>query len=326
MRIVSKSGSGRFGLSWRARLLSALLITLATNFALAEDENKPDPDPLERARSSVTRSLNYLTKILDAFFGDNREFEDSVGSWARVNLQARVQEKTAAEYNSSVQVRIALPRTAGRFNIVIENDASQDPAQDVFSTDPISAVTDPTYSGGLRYIIKHDQKWYAHADAGIQFAAPADAFIRGRLRRNFRWKSWRFQAAETLTRYQSGRAHAVTQLDLEHLFAGNLLFRNRLNLGIRKLPEKSDWSFDTSVIQRLDKVQAIQYQYLVRGNYATLKATDFSLNLRYRRRLQRKWIFVEISPQALYSEANNFAYTPSVYFKLEILFRKKQSD
>ena len=118
MHIVSKSGCGRFGLSWRARLLSALLIFLTTSFALAEDENKPDPDPLELARSSVTRSLNYLTKILDAFFGDNREFEDSIGSWARVNLQARVQEKTAAEYNSSVQIRIALPRTAARFNIV----------------------------------------------------------------------------------------------------------------------------------------------------------------------------------------------------------------
>lgn len=322
LRINSKPGSEEAGVSWRVHLLATLSICLASNSVLAQDEIKSEPDPLERTRSSVTRSLNYLTRKLDAFFGDNREYEDTIGSWARINLQARVQEKAPTEFNSSVQVRIALPRTESRFNIVIESDANKDLEQGLFSADPVSAVTDPTYSGGLRYIIKHNEKWYAHADAGIQFGAPIDVFMRGRLRRNYKWNSWRFQAAETLTLYQSGRAYAVTQMDLEHLLTGKLLFRNRLSLSVRKAPEESDWSFDTSFIQRLDSVQAMQYQYIVRGNYATLHATDFSFNLRYRRRLQRKWIFLEIIPQALYSETYNFAYTPSIYFKLEMLFRK----
>lgn len=322
LRINGKPGSKETGASRRFNLFFTLLICLTSNAVPAQDEKKSEPDPLERTRSSVTRSLNYLTRKLDAFFGDNREYEDTIGSWARINLQARVQEKASTEYNTSVQVRIALPRTENRFNIVIENDANRDLDQGIFSADPVSAVTDPAYSGGLRYIIKHSEKWYAHADGGIQFGAPIDVFTRGRLRRNVKLNGWRFQAAETLTLYQSGRAHAVTQADLEHLLTGKLLFRNRLSLSVRKAPEVSDWSFDTSFIQRLDSVQAMQYQYIVRGDYATLHATDFSVNLRYRRRLQRKWIFIEIIPQALYSEANNFVYTPSIYIKLEMLFRK----
>ncbi|MEE8388402.1 MAG: hypothetical protein V3R65_07495 [Acidiferrobacterales bacterium] len=322
MRINGKPVSENTRVSRRVHLLAMLIICLDLNAVLAQDENKSEPDPLERTRLSVTYSLNYLTRKLDAFFGDNREYEDTIGSWVKINLQARVQEKASTEFSSAVQVRIALPRTESRFNIVIESDANEDLEQGLFSADPVSAITDPTYSGGLRYIIKHSEKWYAHADAGIQFGAPIDVFTRGRLRRNFKLNSWRFQAAETLTLYQSGRAHAVTQADLEHLLTGKLLFRNRLSLSIRKAPEVSDWSFDASFIQRLDSAQAMQYQYIVRGNYATLHATDFSFNLRYRRRLQHKWIFLEIIPQALYSEANNFAYTPSIYFKLEMLFRK----
>ncbi len=304
------------------RILFAMVMLTAATPVLAKHEAEHKPDMLERSRSSVTRSLNYITEKIDAFFGDNRTYEDSVGSWARLNLQTRVQQKASPEYNSSVQVRIALPRTQGRFNVIVESDTSQNLEDGVFSNDPLTAVTDPTYSGGLRYIIRHDDKWYAHADAGIQFGAPIDLFVRGRLRRNYQLKEWRFQVAETVTFYQSARAHAVTQADLEHLLNKNLLFRNRLTLGLRKLPEKSDWSFDTSFIQRLDSKQAIQYQYMVLGNYDTLYVTDFIFNLRYRRNLQRKWMFIEITPQVLYSEINNFAYTPSIYFKLEMLFRK----
>lgn len=215
-----------------------------------------------------------------------------------------------------------MPRTEGRFNIIVESDADKDLEEGVFSDDPLTAVTDPTYSGGLRYIIKHSDKWYAHADAGIEFGSQIDAFVRGQLRRNYLWDKWRFQAAETVTQYQSARASAVTQIDLEYLLRKNLLFRNRFTVGIQKLPEESGWSFDTSLVQQLDSKQGLQYQYIVRGDYYLPHATDFIFNLRYRRRLHRKWMFLEITPQALYSETNNFAYTPSIFFKLEMLFRK----
>jgi len=304
------------------RILFALAMYISVAPVLAEHDNEPHPDLLERTRSSVAGSLNYLTEKIDAFFGGDRDYEDSIGSWARINLQTRVREGAAPEYISSVQARIALPRTEGRFNIIIESDADKDLEEGVFSDDPLTAVTDPTYSGGLRYIIKHDDKWYAHADAGIEFSSQIDAFVRGQLRRNYLWDKWRFQAAETVTQYQSARARAVTQIDLEHLLRKDLLFRNRFTVGIRKLPEESDWSFDTSLVQQLDSKQAMQYQYIVRGDYYSPHATNFIFNLRYRRRLQRKWMFLEITPQALYSETDNFVYTPSIFFKLEMLSRK----
>ncbi len=306
----------------RIPLIFLLSICLASNSALAQHENNTEPDILEKTRSTVTGSLNYLSEKIDSFFGNDRKFDDTIGSWARINLITRVQENAPAEFNALVQARFALPRTESRFNIILESDADNDLEQGIFNDDPLAAITDPVYSGGLRYIIKHSDKWYAHADVGIQFGLPIDVFARGRLRRNLIWDGWRFQAAETVTLYQSGRAHAVTQADLEHLLTKKLLYRNRLSLDIRKVPEDSSWSFDTSVIQRLDSKRAIQYQYIVLGDYDTLHTTDFIFNLRYRRQLQRKWMFIEIIPQALYSEANNFAYTPSIYFKLEMVFRK----
>lgn len=98
-----------------------------------------------------------------------------------------MQEKAATKYNTSVQAKIALPRTEGRINIVIESDTNRNLKDRAFSDDPLTAVTDSTYSGGLRYVIQHSDKWYSHVDTGIQFAVPIDLFVCGQLRRNYQW-------------------------------------------------------------------------------------------------------------------------------------------
>lgn len=315
----------RHSSSQRLQLIMLLVVTLASGSIRAQDKENTDADALEQTRQTVTHALNYLTRKIDAFFSDSREYEDATGSWAKVNLQMRVQENKMAEYVSTVQIKIALPRTENRFNIVVQNDTENELGDGDVSNDPLTAVTDPVYSGGLRYVIKRNEKWYAHISAGIQFSTPIDFFIRGRLRRNFKWGDWRFLVAETATLYQSGRSTTLTHIDLEHLIAKKLLYRNRLIVKIEQAPEVSDWSFDTSLFHRLDSKQAIQYQTIVLGDYDTLRATDFSVNLRYRRQLQRKWIFLEITPQVLFSEINNFTNTSSIYFKLEFLFRKINS-
>lgn len=54
--------------SWRhLHILLALVIFAAASPVLAEHENEPKPDLLERTRSSVAGSLNYLSEKIDAF-------------------------------------------------------------------------------------------------------------------------------------------------------------------------------------------------------------------------------------------------------------------
>lgn len=48
--------------------LLLLLVCLTPGPTLAQHENKPDPDLLERTRSSVASSLNYLSEKIDALF------------------------------------------------------------------------------------------------------------------------------------------------------------------------------------------------------------------------------------------------------------------
>jgi len=46
----------------------------------------------------------------------------------------------------------------------------------------------------------------------------------------------------------------------------------------------------------------------------------YSVTLRVRRQIYRDWLYLEVTPQILYQEANRFSATRSLMLQLETLF------
>ena len=52
----------------------------------------------------------------------------------------------------------------------------------------------------------------------------------------------------------------------------------------------------------------------------SLKLSVYSVTLRVRRQIYRDWLYLEVTPQILYQEANGFSATRSLMLQLEMLF------
>ena len=51
-----------------------------------------------------------------------------------------------------------------------------------------------------------------------------------------------------------------------------------------------------------------------------IRSTNLVLDLRYRRRIYRSWLFYEIHPRLDYPREEDFNVTPSVQFTLSVVF------
>lgn len=307
----------------RISILMSLFFFLQTACADETDAaEETEPDFLERSQVKTTHGINRLAQMLDSIFGDDREYKKSSNSWVRLNLISKFPQYGVPEYDAPIQVRLALPRTENRFSLVVESESTGSIDESPISGDPLTAVTDPAYRGGLRYIIGENENWYAHTEIGLQFGDPMDAFSRGRVGRNTLWAKWRGRFTGTVSFFQSGRRESTTQYDLDRLISPNLLFRNSAKITFLNTIKDSSWAFGNSFYQRFSERRGLQYQVSVLGKHGPLRASTYNLNLRFRQRLQRKWMFIELTPQVSFDEVNGFAASPALILKYEMLFRK----
>ncbi len=275
---------------------------------------------LDKSRTVVTRTINRVARAVDRFFSNSDVYTDTKGNWATLGLGVRIRSDGVKEYTSVVAARLALPNTEKKYNFLVESN--QDTTSPTGATDPLSAVTAPVYSGGLRYIVTDSKTWHVHLDAGAEFATPVDAFVRGRVRRNFTWKRTQLRMAETLTEYQSGRQHAVTELVVDHLLARYWLWRNALTVQAAHPLSEAYSVLSSSIFHRIDERHAVQLEVLSHGLDDPPRIHEYQLNLRYRIRSEmRDWVFYEIAPQRRYSEDNGFDPVNSIYFGVELQFR-----
>jgi hypothetical protein len=303
-------------LAWTALVAVALL----ARPTFAQDPQEPAATPLDRGHDMIGRTLNTVARAIDRFFSNSTEFTDAKGNWARLGLNVRAREDGVREYSSDVALRLALPKTAKKYNLVLQSDSDAE-TEPVGFRDPLSAATSPVYSGGMRYIISQKKDSSANVDVGADLTTPIDAYLRGRTRRTFHWGRWQLRAAETLTKYQSGRQNALTELTLDRLLAPDWLWRNYLGAKIAHPISESVVVLSDSIYHRINERHAYQFELLGRGLDGPARVHEYQVNFRYRiRSKKRNWVYYEIAPQELYSEDFGFKPLASIYFRIEFLF------
>lgn len=65
----------------------------------------------------------------------------------------------------------------------------------------------------------------------------------------------------------------------------------------------------------------MQYQVGMIGNHTPTLVTDYFANARYRRQLNRKWLFIELTPEYRWEVENNFEPRLYLLFKIEAVFK-----
>ena len=122
-----------------------------------------------------------------------------------------------------------------------------------------------------------------------------------------------------------GGWEATTRFDYERLLGKDLFLRHTLDGRWREEDEGYRYEIRPSLIQQLQKNEAIEYQWNTLFKTRPNHRVDSSvLRVRYRRNFLRKWLFYEINPQLAFRNDEDFEPKAGVTFQLEVVFGGKE--
>lgn len=306
-------------------------------------------DPiLDVPREYVAEKFVTLASNVDAFFGSERNYQESNKSVLQFDLTRVVENAGSKRIVPSFRAKLHLPGLQQRLHswqqnlhLLLETNPDKNlpgtGAGVTTSQDRTSlfkeVATPDSYGAALRLENTGDSPWHLSADAGLKLVGASDVmklnhtgldpFVRARSSFIKPMGVAQLSLAESAFWYNTIGAGENTQLDASCNINKRLLFRATSSATWLHDKQNFDLRQDFSFFHTLDERHSLLYQLSAIG--ATRPQTDVSeyvALLLYRQRLRRDWVFLELSPQLNYQKVNNYQPNAQFIIRLEILFSK----
>lgn len=286
---------------------------------------------LDQPHEFLSRRVEEYARKLDDFFSDPNRAYDSTGSKLQIRGHKTFFEGGLTESKLDVRASISLPNTQDRFKFILQRGleagtqtAAERDIRNVTGSTQVTAPAAPqddNYYLGLKALVAEVLGVTLSAEAGAKFGRPVDPYLRLRAFRDFVFSQWVIRASETPLWKRSEGSSAASEI------AGFRPLNDEWQL---RITTKATWRsttnyFDLAQIESLhytpDKRTAYSFEL---GAFAPSDRSQnlsvYSVTVRARRQIYRDWLYLEITPQILYQEANGFRPVNSLMLQLETLF------
>lgn len=316
------------------RLCASLpLLMLVTQAPGAEPETAPQNSGtdqrlpvLERQHEAVGDIVESLLRRADALFSGSRSYDAPTGSYVMLGGKFTFQHNQQGENEQApiTRAKINLPRTEQRLQLLIERDiegttTSESQRDATVATGQATADNNPYLA--LRALSAQRLKLKLSADAGVRMHSPPDPFARLRATRTFTAGEWQIPLAETLLWRVSEPFSAVTELGFLRAITPEVAFGLVSNATWRESLRGFDLSQSASLAWLVNDRSLLGLELAAYGTtQPELQDTAYSIALRYRRKIYRDWLLLELRPEVVYPRNVEFRPQRSVVLQLEIYF------
>jgi hypothetical protein len=284
-------------------------------------------DWLDKPRDYLSERFVSMSAKMDSFFAAERVFEESRGSFLRVYGDLSYKEAQASDFSIKVQAKLVLPALQRRLKLTLESDdatLSDNSQGNVISTPKgVPNVDVPKdFRAGVQVLMKDTPRWYINTDAGIRIRRfLPDPFVRLRARRAQDIFDWQFSLTQSVYWTEQAGAGANITFDADHKLSNDFLGRSET--AATWSDHDQNFNFDQSFIifQAINQNNAMAYQAGIFGvSQPNSHVTDYALSAKWRHRLHREWLFVEVQPLLSWPEDQDFRPTTSILFRVEAVF------
>lgn len=284
-------------------------------------------DYLNAPHAWFSSRLGHMSRQIDSYFGSRDLYEEVSGSYAEIKLDQQWIDSGSGETGADFRVKIDLPRTEQRFKLLLESAADElDPRSD----DPATArriddeSRDANLFAGLRGVLVDSVGLKLSTDAGIKVRTPPEAFGRARLRRSWSLGPWQLRFKEGLFWFDTEGFGQTTELDLDRRLGDRLALR--ASTRYQWLDETDGWELGHGVAlyQILDSRNSLAYEVgFQAGNRPVLRAQQYRIGVRFRRRVHEDWLFLSLVPDIVWARDNGFGPEAGLALRLEVLFGER---
>jgi hypothetical protein len=284
----------------------------------------PDKNGLQRAvdafHAGLSSRVERTAQLVDAFFADDRYYADTTETYARLSLQTSFESGESAESEARLRVRVDLPGTEERLRLFIEG-GDPEVGEGTESGSIPAALDDNDYNLGLEAQLTQIGAWDIRPGIGVKAGAPPDPFLRLRATRYGQLGSW-------LSRFSAGVAEFVddgtefqTRLDFDYKLSEDWLFRSASRARWLDRKDRTDLTQTLTLFQRLKSRAAVGYDVGLRADDdPDWEVNAYFVQVRGRYRAYRKWLFVELAPQVVFREEDDYDPSLRVAIRVDAVF------
>jgi hypothetical protein len=279
---------------------------------------------LDRPRDYLSEHIVNLSTRMDAFFGDERVFDESRKSFLRVYGDLTYSESRASDFNIRVQAKIILPALERRLHLLLESDDNPpgviDQTNSIQTLKGVPNVDVPKgFRAALQMLVADSPQWNINTDGGIRIHGfRPDPFVRERVNHTQDMNLWEFRLTQSGYWFEQTGAGVALQFDADRRLQENRLFRSRSVATWSDHDQEYEYEQDFFVFQPLNVDNAMSYQLGVFGfSQPNTHISSYNIAVKWRHRLHREWLFTEIQPLLSWPEEQNFHPTVSILFRLE---------
>ena len=304
-------------------ILSPVPVDTEPNRPVSEDESIISL--LDGPQQLISSGFDSFIKGVDEFFSDEKVEYESNKSFIRLTADIVFSEGGELGFGGSSKAKIDLPNTKRKWKLVFQSDPTEE-REDIGNSPedtPLEAAEDKSYFAGVEGFWDEFRDWKLRSSIGLKLNSSLELFIRFRANRDYQLsENWHAYLRNTLYNFTSSGYGFRSSLEFDHKLNEDLLFRAKTSARWEEETEFWEMGEIFSLTHRLSPKKAIIYQAGVFGiSEPTIFATDYLLQMRYRRLVHSDYLFLELVPRISYQKDNDFEAEYSFTIRTEIVFK-----
>jgi hypothetical protein len=281
---------------------------------------------VDKIHAGISSGVEASAKRVDSFFADDRFYTDATASYLRVSGQTTFESGEDDRSQARVRLRLDLPGTRERLRVFVEG-GDPDQVEDNVSDSIPEALDDNDYNIGLETQIPNTEKWDLRPAIGVKASGSPDPFVRLRAIRYERLDDWLLRFATGVSEFVDDGTEVGARVDFDRKLDPDWLFRSTTRGEYRDSKDRIEALQQFSLLQKINDRVGFAYDAGVRADDdPDWEVDQYFTQVRARFRAYRKWLFLELQPQLVFREEDD--YDPSFLFslRLDVVFGERYAD
>ena len=290
------------------------------------DPKQTPVEAIDKAHAEISQTIEFSAGWLDSFFDDRRHHEESNTTRFRLKTISVWRQDDGWDVYARPDLRLVAPAFNRRFHLLISGDPDNDPDADASPTEAVrerfEESQDRSVSAALQFHFIRSKLRNLSLLGGVRFRHSGVAFFAGpRYRELFQGKVWALRFTQSAKALTDIGWELETTVDVERPLGDKFFFRSTTDGNW--FQDEAGYYYDQTfaLFQIIDDKQVLVYEqnnYLATTLHNQLQEANF--RLRYRRKIWRDWVVVEVAPELALPEKRDYKVTPGIIFRLELTF------
>ena len=306
-----------------------ILITVCLPSAAAEKSKKTKQKKKDKKslvdyyHRRFSNSVLRFSDSVDGFFADSQHSELENESKLILQFDTFVREARGPVVVPEINYRLILPRTEKRLRLFVENENQDERSETSKARNAQPGESRPNQNNsalGVRYLVeKSGIRFYQ--DTGLIASVPPDFFIRVGAKKTVEFTEWILKIHERL-RWQNSRGFTN---DLDFDFDKKLSRKHILRMVNNMFWNDKDYNIrfenGPSLFHQISRHKALSYHaHVITETIPDTLVTNYVLQVSYRQRIYKNWLFMDLTPFINFPRDRNFARTPGFILGFDAVF------